>query len=174
MWKQVCAFVLATLSMQSFPEGNLELSEEDKKKLDDASKTEGFAEKFQEDYNKKLESKQKEIPEEAPDFNAFMATSEEEEEEGLTEDPPSNLSEAEQKQLNDVLAQNKLLASQNEQLKGNIAKLEKLPDNSDPETITAKLGTQMKHSKTHLFPSHDHLVHVRGLVPICLGSNYLT
>ena len=159
MWKQLKAFVLVTLGISAFAEGNLELSDEDQQKLDAAAKQEGFAARFMAKYNDELEAKDASAAIDAfmkeNDIDASASSENGEEDETGTEIPKDDASldakvKALMKEVSGVKAENK-------ELKGNIAKLEKLPDaETAPETITANLSKmKISHSKTHLFASNN-------------------
>lgn len=157
-FKQLTAFVLATLNLSAFGEGKLELSDEQKQTLDAASKKEGFADKFMEKYNDNLEAKDASAA-----IDAFMkeqgidTSASSQKDEGDKGDDAGDLNTEDEETLsakvNALTGDFAKLKAENKQLKGNIAALEKLPDADEaPETVKANLNQlKVKHSKTHLF-----------------------
>ncbi|UOY07723.1 hypothetical protein L0P88_04030 [Muricauda sp. SCSIO 64092] len=148
-------------------EGNekLELSEEDKSKLDKETGTEGFAEKFEKAFNKfmvKDENLQ-------AAFDGFMQEYEEAMAEAGIDDPPTEdgeeAPEAQEvpkgEEASDTGMMNKLIKAANNLLASNkekdglIEAMQNQSETDSPETIPpgTKNQAKVKHSKTHLFAS---------------------
>lgn len=143
----------------------LELSEEQKQKLDAAAKIEGFAEKFMNDFNTELEAGG-DNAEAIAAIEAYMNTSEEEEEEGAEAseegEGKTGASEEGEKTASSLV---KKLLSRTAKLEGTVKqltedneKLANLPEGDEQvEKIKASAMKQNKvaHSKTHLFAKND-------------------
>ncbi|WP_109852807.1 hypothetical protein [Aquimarina sp. AU58] len=158
MWKQVMAAVLGALGLSAFKEGPLEFTAEEKKTIDEATKKDGFADKFMKEYNAKLD-----LDGANEAIDAFMkeqgispgptTASEGDEDEG--KNPATvlpNVDASLDDKLNAVIKDSKKLKADNKKLAADVKKLKILPEADDPEIIKGNMNKgNIKHSATHLF-----------------------
>lgn len=157
MLKQVMATVLGILGLSAFKEGPLEFTAEEKQKIDDATKAEGLAAKFEKEYNAQIQ-----VDGANNAIDAFMK------EQGIEtpkakesgdpkgdDNPATVLPDANaslEQRVNAVLEDNKNLKASNQKLAADVEKLKKLPVADNPETIKMdNKQNSYKHSATHLF-----------------------
>lgn len=162
---KVLPFVAAVLGFDPEAKEKLELSQEDKDKLDRESGQEGFADAFMKYYNEQYavdESSANQAYEEfMREFNATEPPVAGSENEGGEDEPehqevPKGDEKSLLQQLKAAVDAGKKLLQTNGEQAATIAKLKNLPDDDEPEAIvnTGKSNEkQMKHSKTHLFGS---------------------
>lgn len=139
----------------------LQLSADDKTKLDAETNQDGFAEAFLKYYNNEYVAANSEAQSAYDSFMEEMqaygispaANAEEEEEEETAEVAKADTAS---EKIVALANANKKVLAENKELKGNLAALKKEPEPDAPEIIEAdatKNLVQVKHSKTHLFAS---------------------
>lgn len=160
-FEQIRSMVFGFLRIEgSKQKEKLELSEEDKRQLDAAVKTEGFAEKFQSRHNEKIEA-ENEINQASEFIASFMEeedvqTNEETSDVNLNGDQIPSAEGAQNKLVGKVKSLGNALKAERtkrKKLEAENKKLAASPEPDEPEIIQYDNSNAMKHSSTHLFGS---------------------
>lgn len=162
---KVMPFVLGFIpNMKLDGKEKLELSEDDRAKLDKESGIDGFADSFMKAYNQHMVVDAEEAKRA---FDGFMAefnkagvgveaAEEHEEEEVAADAVPKADAENQSSMINSLIKAGQQLISANKENKRQLEVLKKEPEPDAPETIPAASQTplqKVKHSNTHLFAS---------------------
>jgi hypothetical protein len=156
MFPLIFAFLNINMEDKLKAKETLELSAEDKVKLDAAAKIEGFAEKFSKDYNTALANE--DTDEAMKLVSAYMK-------EAGGEDEPVDKTGKETSVEKSATADVKKLISRQAQLEGEMkvlrAENKKMSETPEGDDLVEKIkgsamkNSKMAHSKTHLFASND-------------------